>query len=58
MDELELKSGLERLGVDVGNSSMVITMMLEAGAQRPHAHALAQAHFIVRIVTRETIVHL
>jgi hypothetical protein len=42
----------------VGNSSMVITMMLEAGAQRPHAHALAQAHFIVRIVTRETIVHL
>ena len=31
LDEMELKVGLEQLGVDVSNASMVLTMMMEAG---------------------------
>ena len=33
MDATELAAGLVRLGVDVGNNSMVLTMMMEAGAK-------------------------
>ena len=39
MDATELAAGLVRLGVDVGNNSMVLTMMMEAGANLQHAVA-------------------
>ena len=40
MDATELAAGLVRLGVDVGNNSMVLTMMMEAGAKLQQ-HAVA-----------------
>jgi len=39
LDAMELAAGLARLGVDVGNNSMVLAMMMEAGAKLQHAYA-------------------